>query len=186
MSHQYEDITAPGPVYGPLSHQAPGQIPYHSYGVLAGLRPTPPQLGSTYNATTARQQYKRTNLSVPLAVQRQQRAEAIYSQPTPYHVASSSRQFPTSTHMNYIAPIPSSMRTDQIKATDQGKAAYKVGLPLNYPITTKTVNYSATRSSLQRARSGGCTAPRKKGSIYNAHLSNGRIWAWGSLPGQTY
>ena len=32
------------PIIGPLStNQTPCQIPYHSYGFLAGLKPTPPQ-----------------------------------------------------------------------------------------------------------------------------------------------
>ena len=32
------------PITGPLStNQTPCQIPYHSYGILAGIRPTPPQ-----------------------------------------------------------------------------------------------------------------------------------------------
>jgi hypothetical protein len=32
------------PITGPLStNQYPATIPYHSYGVLTGIRPTPPQ-----------------------------------------------------------------------------------------------------------------------------------------------
>lgn len=32
------------PILGPLStSQTPAQIPYHSYGTLTGIRPTPPQ-----------------------------------------------------------------------------------------------------------------------------------------------
>ena len=35
------------PITGPLStNQTPAQIPYHSYGILNGIRPTPPQFYS--------------------------------------------------------------------------------------------------------------------------------------------
>ena len=40
------------PIIGPLStNQTPCQIPYHSYGFLAGLRPTPPQFRGPPRAT---------------------------------------------------------------------------------------------------------------------------------------
>ena len=50
---------------------------------------------------------------------------------------SSQRQFPVSSHVNYIEPIPSSMRTNIVKSIAVGKSAYKVGLPLIAPIGTK-------------------------------------------------
>ena len=65
-------------------------------------------------------------------------------------------------------------------------SAYKVGLPLAAPITTKNYYPSGTRSALQRARSGGCTAPKKKGSIYNYSLTQPGICSWGALPRQNY
>jgi hypothetical protein len=39
---------------------------------------------------------------------------------------------------------------------------------------------------LQRARSGGCSAPKKKGSIYNYSLTQPGINGYGSLPRQGY
>jgi hypothetical protein len=85
--------------------------------------------------------------------------------------------------MNYIAPIQSSMYLNVLKSNAVGKSAYKVGLPLAAPITTKNYYPSGVRSSLRRARSGGCTAPKKKGSIYNTSLTNGATCAWGALGG---
>jgi hypothetical protein len=78
------------------------------------------------------------------------------------------------------------MYTDIKKSVAVGKSAYKVGLPLNAPISTKSYYPSGTRTALQRARSGGCSAPKKKGSIYNTSLTQPGICAWGSIPRQTY
>ena len=186
---QYDDIVIT-PVYGPLSHQYPTSIPYHNYGTLTGIRPTPPQFYSSQDPpyaelnTNSRQQYLRTAVNRVDLVK--QRAAAKASIPNTYHVASSSRQYPVSTHMNYISPIPSSMHVNTLKSNAIGKSVYKVGLPDSAPITTKNYYPSGTRSSLRRARSGGCVAPKKKGSIYNTSLSNGQVCAWGALLRQTY
>jgi hypothetical protein len=51
---------------------------------------------------------------------------------------------------------------------------------------TKSYYPSGTRSSLRWARSGGCTAPKKKGAIENYSLRNGQVCAWGSLVRQNY
>ena len=88
--------------------------------------------------------------------------------------------------MNYIQPIPSSMFTTIQKYNAVGKSGYKVGLPTQAPYTTKNYYPSGVRSSLRRARSGGCTAPKKKGSIYNTSLQNGQVCAWGAVPRQNY
>lgn len=186
---QYDDIIV-SPTYGPLSHQYPTTLPYHSYGILTGIRPTPPQFYPSQEPvysdlnTNSRQQYLRTVVSPQDLVK--QRAQAKASPPNVYHVASTARQLPVSTHMNYIAPIPSSMRVNQIKSNAIGKSAYKVGLPVTAPIGSKSYYPSGTRTSLRRARSGGCVAPKKKGSIYNHSLKNGQVCAWGSLVRQTY
>ena len=185
----FDDIVVT-PVYGSLSHQYPSTMPYHSYGTLIGLRPTPPQFYSQQepvNAeqnTNARHQYWRTaqsNQTLGL-----QNAVGKQSSPHMYHSISTGRNIATSSHVNYIQPIASSMYVNIRKSDAVGKSSYKVGLPLNAPITTKNYNVSSTRSSLRRARSGGCSAPAKKGSIYNTSLSNGQVCAWGSLPRQTY
>jgi hypothetical protein len=78
------------------------------------------------------------------------------------------------------------MYTDIKKSVAIGKSAYKVGLPVNAPISTKNYYPSGTRSALQRARSGGCSAPKKKGSIYNYSLTQAGINGYGSIPRQTY
>jgi hypothetical protein len=99
---------------------------------------------------------------------------------------SSQRQYAVSSHVNYIEPKASSMYTDIKKSVAIGKSVYKVGLPLNAPISTKNYYPSGTRSALQRARSGGCSAPKKKGSIYNTSLTQSGINGYGSLPRQGY
>ena len=179
------------PIIGPLStNQTPCQIPYHSYGILTGIRPTPPQFypGQTpvdaQMNTNARHQYLRTSVSNQ-ALQ-QQIALGKLSSPLGYVISSSQRQVPVSSHTNYIPPIDSSLRTNTLKANAVGQTAYKVNLPNDVPTGTKSYYPSGTRTSLRRARSGGCTAPKKKGSIYNTSLSNGQVCAWGSLPRQNY
>lgn len=67
------------PITGPLStNQYPGAIPYHSYGTLTGIRPTPPQFYPSQEPvyadmnTNMRQQYLRTAQSKEsLAIQRE-------------------------------------------------------------------------------------------------------------------
>ena len=187
---QYSDIIVT-PVYGPLSHQYPYAAPSHNLGVLNGLRPTPPlfypsqePINSDQN-TTARQQYFRTAESVrSLAIQRQRELQKVNRNFHFNHSTGVAKQ--TSGHMNYIAPTDSSLRTQRLKANAVGKSSYKVGLPLTSPITTKNYYPSGVRTHLRRVRSGGCTAPAKKGSIFNQSLQNGRSCAIGSIVRQTY
>jgi hypothetical protein len=179
------------PITGPLStNQTPCQIPYHSYGFLSGLRPTPPQfypsqepVSSDMN-TNARHQYLRT--SVNNQQLQQQIALGKMSPVQGYVVKSSQRQVPISSHTNYIPPIPSSLYVNTLKANAVGQTAYKVNLSNVVPTGSKSYYPSGTRSSLRRARSGGCVAPAKKGSIYNTSLSNGQVCAWGSIVRQNY
>jgi hypothetical protein len=179
------------PITGPLStNQYPCAIPYHSYGFLAGIRPTPPQFypsNTTVDSqmnTNARHQYLRTSVNN----QDLQRQIALGKASTPlaYVVTSSQRQVPVSSHTNYIPPIPSSLYVNTLKANAVGQTAYKVNLPNEALTGTKSYYPSGSRSSLRRARSGGCTAPKKKGSIYNTSLSNGQVCAWGAIVRQNY
>lgn len=179
------------PITGPLStNQTPCQIPYHSYGTLVGIRPTPPQFYSSQEPvyadmnTNARYQYLRTSVNNQ-ALQRQI-ALAKASTPQSYVINSSQRQVAVSSHTNYIPPIDGSLYINILKANAVGQSAYKVGLPVAAPTSTKNYMPSSTRSSLRRARSGGCAAPKKKGSIYNTSLSNGQVCAWGSIVRQNY
>ena len=179
------------PITGPLStNQTPCQIPYHNYGILNGIRPTPPQFYPTQEPvyadmnTNARRQYLRTTVSNNL------RAEQIdlgkQSPPNGYTVSSTRRQLAVSTHTNYIPPIPSSMYVNILKANAVGQSSYKVNLPTSAPIGSKSYYPSGTRSTIRRVRSGGCVAPKKKGSIYNYSLTNGATCAWGSIVRQNY
>ena len=187
---QYSDIIVT-PVYGPLSHQYPYAAPRHNLGVLQGLRPTPPlfypsqePINSDQNTTT-RQQYFRTAQSAKdLAIQRQRELDRVSRNFHFNHSTGVAKQ--TSGHMNYIAPTDSSLRTQRLKANAVGKSSYKVGLPLSASYTTKNYEPSNVRTNLRRARSGGCTAPAKKGSIFNTSLNNGRACAIGSIVRQNY
>lgn len=180
------------PIGGPLnSSQFPNTIPYHSYGILNGQRPTPPQFypgqEPIYSdmGVNARAQYLRaTDLSS--AQKAIQNDLGKLSAPTKKVSYSTQRQFAVSSHVNYIEPIPSSMRTSILKSISVGKSAYKVGLPLIAPIGSKSNDSSFRKSALQRARSGGCTAPKKKGSLYNYNLTQPGICAWGAIPRQNY
>ena len=179
------------PITGPLStDQTPTQIPYHSYGILTGIRPTPPQFYPSQEPVYAnmnsnmRKQYLRTAISQ--TVKANQIALGKMSVPHSYVINSSQRQVPVSSHTNYIPPIPSSMYVNIVKANAVGQTAYKVKLPNDAPTGTKSYYPSGTRSTIRRARSGGCTAPKKKGSIYNTSLTNGQVCAWGAIVRQNY
>jgi len=179
------------PITGPLStNQYPCTIPYHSYGTLAGIRPTPPQFFPSQEPiyaemnTNARHQYLRTYVNKQALAN--QTALAKVSPPNVFHSMSSNRQYAVSTHMNYIVPQPSSMYTTYRKSIAVGRTAYKIGLPDLAPTSTKCYYPSGTRTTIRRVRSGGCVAPRKKGAIENYSLRNGHICAWGSLPRQNY
>ena len=180
------------PITGPLStNQYPGIIPYHSYGTLTGLRPTPPQFYSMQEPvyadmnTNMRRQYLRTAQSAEsLAMQREKTIATVRG--NSMFDSSTGKRHPTSGYMNYIAPIPSSMYVNIKKSNAVGQSGYKVNLPINAPISTKNYFPSSTRSSIRRVRSGGCVAPAKKGAIQNTSLSNGRTCGWGAIVRQNY
>lgn len=178
-------------ITGPLStNQTPCQIPYHSYGFLNGIRPTPPQYYPSQEPvyadmnTNMRKQYLRTSISQ--SKEARDKLLAKSSGTLLYSIPSSQRKVPLSSHTNYIPPIQSSMYVNIRKANAVGQTAYKVNLPNDIPTGTKSYYPSGTRSSLRRARSGGCTAPKKKGAIENISLSNGRTCGWGSIVRQNY
>uniref|UniRef100_A0A6C0E1Y6 Uncharacterized protein n=1 Tax=viral metagenome TaxID=1070528 RepID=A0A6C0E1Y6_9ZZZZ len=178
-------------ITGPLNtNKYPSAMPYHSYGTLNGIRPTPPQFFPSQDPpyasenSNARHQYVRTAISAS-ALARQKTLGKL-SSPNTFFSFSTGKHTAVSTHMNYIEPQPSSMYTNTLKSNAVGKTAYKQGLPNIAPTSTKCYYPSGTRSSLQRARSGGCVAPKKKGAIENTSLRNGQTCAWGSLPRQNY
>jgi hypothetical protein len=177
-------------ITGPLStNQYPATIPYHSYGTLVGIRPTPPFFYPSQEPvaadqfTNSRHQYFRTAESAKaLAIQR----ERALNSTGVFTSQSSQRQYNVSTHMNYIPPTDSSLHIQKMRANAVGKSSYKVGLPVEAPYSTKNYYPSGTRSSLRRARSGGCVAPKKKGAIENYSLKNGQVCGWGSIVRSTY
>jgi hypothetical protein len=180
------------PIIGPLnSSQFPNILPFHNYGILSGQRPTPPQFFpgqepvNSNMSVNARAQYLRAT-SIGVKEKALEDASGKLSSPVTKISYSSQRQYPVSSHMNYIAPIQGSMYTNIRKSVAVGKSAYKVGLPLEQPIGTKSFDTSYRRSALRRARSGGCSAPKKKGSVYNTSLTQPGICAWGAIPRQNY
>jgi hypothetical protein len=179
------------PINGPLStNQYPYSMPYHSYGTLTGQRPTPPQFFPSQEpvnsdmSVNARAQYLRAT-DISARTRAIDNALGKLSTPVVFTSWSSQRQIPVSSHVNYIPPLPSSMLLNIKKSVAIGKSAYKVGLSLPDPISTKSYDNSFRRSALQRARSGGSTAPKKKGSIYNTSLRPS-LGSWGALPRATY
>jgi hypothetical protein len=179
------------PITGPLStDKTPCQIPYHNYGTLTGIRPTPPQFYPMQEPvyadmnTNARRQYLRT--AINNSVKFQQNALGKLSPPNGYTIYSSQRKIATSTHTNYIPPIDSSLYVNILKSNAVGQTAYKVNLPNSAPTSTKNYYPSGTRSTIRRVRSGGCVAPKKKGAIENYSLRNGKVCAWGSIVRQNY
>jgi hypothetical protein len=179
------------PITGPLStNRYPSTIPYHSYGVLAGIRPTPPQFYPMQEPiyaemnSNARKQYLRTAISQ--TVKANQIALGKMSVPQSYVINSSQRRVPVSSHTNYIPPLQSSLYVNIVKSNAVGQTAYKVNLPIDAPTCSKSYYPSGTRSVIRRARSGGCVAPKKKGAIENHSLKNGQVCAWGALVRQNY
>ena len=179
------------PIFGPLStNQYPGAMPYHSYGKLIGIRPNPPLFYPSQepvNAdqfTNSRHQYFRTAESVQgLAKQRER---AILSAGQGMYSSNSGKYYNVSNHMNYIQPVDCSLQIQKKRALAVGKSSYKIGLPNEAACSTKNYYPSGVRSTIRRARSGGCVAPKKKGAIENYSLQNGQVCAWGSIPRQNY
>lgn len=177
------------PITGPLnSSQYPLAMPYHSYGVLRGIRPTPPQfvqpLNSEMNVNARRNYVAATSIGVKEKMKQDELGKL--SEPITKVSYSSQRQYAISSHMNYIKPIDSSSRTDILKSRAIGKSSYKVGLPINEPISTKSYDKSYMRSCVRRTRSGGSVAPKKKGSIFNTSLRQSGINGWGEIARQNY
>ena len=179
------------PIWGPLStNQYPCAMPYHSYGTLTGIRPNPPlfypsqQPVNADQFTNSRHQYFRTAESVASLAKKRERA--ILSAGQGMYSINSGKYYNVSNHLNYIQPIDSSLQTQKRRALAVGKSSYKIGLPDAAPYSTKNYYPSGVRTSLRRARSGGCTAPKKKGAIETVSLRNGQVCAWGSIPRQNY
>jgi len=193
--HQYTNIPFSGgsytsaPITAPMNTaQTTGAIRInHTLGALPGVHPNPPQFGVADGASefsNSRRYYWRTAQSVDAQAAATLLAKA--SRPSNFTAFTSQRQYPVSTHMNYIAPKDSSQRTEMLKAKAVGKSSYKIGLPNDALLSYKSYDRNDVKTALKMARSGGCVAPAKKGSIYNRSLCNGRVCAWGAQVSSTY
>lgn len=179
------------PTLGPLStSQTPGDIPYHSYGSLPGKHPNPPKFypsegGSEFAQT--RFQYSQCDGSWKQQALAREK-EIAKNRSYHYFSPSTQKQWASGTgHMNYISPICSSMRTSILKRGSVGKSSYKQGLPNEDFLSFKSYDKSYTHTRLQRARSAGCVAPAKKGSIFNKICTvGGGICNSGAIVGQGY
>lgn len=179
------------PILGPLStSQTPGQIPKSYLGVLPTVRQTPQQFYPAQQAPFANENSNMRSYYRRVAISTQQQAQqyiaAKRSAPTASWSPSTGNMYATSTHTNYIAPMPGSMYINQRKAVAVGKSSYGVGLPTSTPVSTKSYFPTEMRTHLRRVRSGGCVAPKKKGALENTSLRNGQVCAWGSIVRSTY
>jgi hypothetical protein len=146
------------------TNKYPCIIPYTNLGVLPG-RSTPKSFypsSNDNNVSLSKYQYLKTSGSL-------------------------NTNFETS-KTKYNAPICSSMRTQQIRANSIGKSNYNV---LNETTSNPLISFKAYNPNdvfihKKFVRSGGCTAPKKVGSIYNTSRSNGATCCWGELPRQNY
>jgi hypothetical protein len=177
------------PINGPLnSSNYPFAMQYHNYGLLVNGG-TPPQFYSNQEPVNSnmyvnsRQQYVRAT-SINNDVKMNENNLGKQSNPIKMVSYSTKRSYPISSHMNYITPIQGSSYTDIKKSIAVGKSSYNVSN--STPIGTKSYDTNYRRAALRRARSGGSTAPKKKGSIYNYSLTQSGINGWGSFPRQNY
>ena len=126
-------------VVGPLSHKSPTIVSNLNNGEIVG---TPVQVDSSERNPASRQMLFRT---IQTRNQLVQQRKLVLEQPK-------------LKHMNYIKPMDSSMRISMLKGQ-----SYASNTIVN---STKNYSPSTTHTHLQRARSSGCTAPKKKGAVY--------------------
>jgi hypothetical protein len=175
-------------VIGPLNHHAPNVSGVKNLGVLNGVHPNPPKFGMADGSSeysNARHYYSNTATSVKQQMIARERA--IASASSNFFSSSTQKQYPTTTHMNYIQPISSGQRMSILKSQAVGKSSYKVGLPVEAPLSFKSYDRNDVKSALRMARSSGCVAPKKCGAIYSSVCrSGGGICNTGAIVGQGY
>lgn len=191
---QFDDIIVT-PVYGPLSTgNYPGIIPVNNLGILNGVHPNPPQFYPSDGASefsNSRRQYSRTTPGpsnylliydtcsgpyVGSILNSYKCRGAPIEAPAPLVYAKKKR----------ISPQCSSLFTSSKKSAAVGQSSYKQGLPNEAFLGYKSYNTNDVKQALQYSRAGGCTSPKKKGSIYNTSLKNGQVCSWGSVVRQNY
>lgn len=165
-------------VVGPLNtSQTPGQIEYHNKGSLNGITPNPPKFYPSDNSSD----FSQLRSQYIQSTQKQQLLAREISKNN-FFSKSSQKKYPTETgHMNYISPICSSMRTSILKRNSVGQSSYKQGLPVDAYLSFKSYDNNLVKSKLQRARSAGCVAPAKVGSIFNKTCRVGGICNRGAI-----
>lgn len=126
-------------IVGPLSHQSPTIVSNLNNGKIMG---TPVQVDSSERNPMSRQMLFRT---IQTRNHLTQQRKLVLEQPKVKH-------------MNYIKPMDSSMRINMLKGQ-----SYASNTIVN---STKNYSPSTTSTHLQRVRSSGCTAPKKKGAIH--------------------
>jgi hypothetical protein len=188
--HQYANITTGGysssPISGPLSHQEPGQIPYHKNKSLVGYHQNPPQFqvcDGTSDFSNARSQYARTkttenNMNVGIH-------EHSDVGPTRVFNAETQRSYLLAQSTKYNSPKCSSLYISARKSAAIGKSSFKQTMPNSVPISYASSNANDPRHALRMIRGSGCVAPAKKGSIFNYSLGN-RSFNIGNIPRSTY
>ena len=150
--------------------QYPGVLTFRMTGIQTVPMATPAQFFPGQNPPNyadngnMRNEYIRT--SVPKFVKELQIKKGKMSAPLSIYQHSNGRRVAVSSHMNYIPPKDSSQYINNLKRNAIGKTNYKVGLPENSPISTKSYTPGYTNSILSRLRSSGYAAPPKKGAIY--------------------
>jgi len=192
--HQYTNIPymsgsyASAPVTGPLStNRTPNTTVQNQLGVLTGVHPNPPQFYPSDGASTfsqARAQYRRTNTTQFNFGRGTQ--SFSFLRPTTQYSADLQKSFLVSQSTKYTPPASSSMYMAAKKSAAVGKSSLKQGLPAQAPLGYKSYDRNDVKTSLRMARSGGCVAPAKKGSIFNRSLCSGAACPWGALVTQNY
>ena len=181
---QFDDIIVT-PVYGPLStNNYPNIIPKMNLGVLTGLRPNPPKFypanGSSEFSNSRAEYFRaatRSNNQYGIIAKSGGscgNTKSLYNTQPGY--------IPQYGKSNkYIAPQSSSQFISTRKRNAIGQSSYKQGLPIDSPLSYKNYNKNDVKTSLRYVRAGGCTAPAKKGSIYNKSTPGNGIYVSSSF-----
>ena len=138
-----------GPVLHPLSTaQTPNTLPYHSYGMLFGIHPTPPlfypgqEPVDTNMWTGPRQEYVRV-------------------QPWKPHLPTHMHHPVQGAHTNYIAPLASGLYIHEPKRTAIGKSIQPVPTHRAAWMASKSVSSHVAMDARRRVRSTGGGGVRK-------------------------
>jgi hypothetical protein len=167
---QFDDIIVT-PVYGPLNTgRTPCTLPFMNLGVLSGIRPNPPQFypaSGCSDFSNARAEFFRvaTRTNNQYGIIAKSGGSCGYNK----NLESYPGVIPQYGKSNkYIAPQCSSLFTSARKRNAVGKSSFKEGLPSNADLSYKNYNRNDVKTALRITRAGGCTAPAKKGSIFNS------------------